>query len=180
MYFLRVGESFQLFLWFPNSLFFPSEPSLNFLCSDHLKLRMRKSKYVLIFVWFFCSSSLYQLLCLVHSLQVPGIPLAAGKQQDCLLYLVTIATGLECEAIMVALYCVEGRPMAYTVLLSMWLPEIWHVSGDLCSLTIALIALHSWVKLYSGTVIYWEHHCFLLECRWMTHLDIASKAQGKR
>lgn len=181
MYFLKVGESFQLFLWFPNSrlLFSPlwslhKFPLLLSPQTMHMKVKLCFD-FCLI---FFFPSSLYQLLCLVHLLQVPGIPLATGKQQDCLLYLVTIATGLECEAIMVALYCAKGRPIAYMVLLSMWLPESWHVSGDLCCLTIALIAFRSWVKLFSGAVIYWEC-CFLLECRWMTHLHIASKAQGK-
>lgn len=47
----------------------------------------------------------YQLLCVVGWLQVPGIPLATGKQQDCLLYLVTIATGLKWEAVMEPLCC---------------------------------------------------------------------------
>lgn len=76
---------------------------------------------------------------------MPGIPLATGKQQDCLLYLVTIATGLECEAIVVALCwqskarCVDGSPLC--------LPG--HASEGLCH---ALVAFHSWRK-FSGALV---------------------------
>lgn len=110
--------------------FWSSEAYLNFLCSDHLRLWLWKSNYVFGFVFFFFSVFfvLYQLLCPVPSLQVPGIPLASGKQEDCLLYLVTIATGLECEAIMVALHGAEGRSVARGCC---WVcgGQSWHVLG---------------------------------------------------
>lgn len=140
MYFCRVGESLQLFFWFPNSLFF--SPPLKPLCiscapiTSHYGCESQTTfGFCLFFLFFFL---LYQSLCPVHSLQVPGIPLATGKQQDCLLYLVTIATGLECEAIMVALHCAEGRPVAMGCC---WVCgcQSRHVSGDLCCLPIALI-----------------------------------------
>lgn len=81
---------------------------------------------------------------------MPGIPLATGKQQDCLLYLVTIATGLKCEAITVVLYCAEGRPIAPTVLLSMGLPRAGVFLG-IC----VVWSLHSQLL---GETLFWNSH----------------------
>lgn len=88
-------------------------------------------------------------MCLV---QVPGIPLATGKQQDCLLYLVTIATGLECEAITVALCWAEARPGARRDL-PHGAARPGRSSGGWGSLPAALVAFHSWRKLFSGALI---------------------------
>lgn len=181
MYLRRVGESFQHLLGLPNS-FSPlwSLTKFALLWSPQTMSMKIKIYFDFCLVWFFFSS-LYKLLCLVPSLEVPGIPLATGKQQDCLLYLVTIATGLECEAITVALYCAEERPVACTMLLCVRLPESWHVSADLCCFTMALIAFCS-RESCSGALIYWERG-FLAGCRWW-HISVYTQqsgcTQGKR
>lgn len=137
---LQSWRKFATFLLIPQQSFF--SPPLKHLyisfapITSHYGYENQTTfGFCLFFLFFFL---LYQPLCPVHSLQVPGIPLATGKQQDCLLYLVTIATGLECEAVMVALHCAEGRPLAVGCC---WVCgcQSRHVSGDLCCLPIALI-----------------------------------------
>lgn len=131
------------------------------------------SKYVVIFVFFFffphSFSSLYQPLCLVCLLQVPGIPLATGKQQDCLLYLVTIATGLECEAIMAALCWAEARPAAWTehpcgCQAGPWLPAFVLFAHCTCGFSLLL---------FSGALIYWERCLLLSAGGWLFLLEPA-------
>lgn len=100
--------------------------------------------FCLFFLFFFSPfSSLYQLLCLVCLLQVPGIPLATGKQQDCLLYPVTIATGLECEAITVALCWAEARRWQG------WITRVWLPGQAMAHRVRALCPLHLWLFSFS-------------------------------
>lgn len=108
---------------------------------------------------------------------MPGIPLATGKQQDCLLYLVTIATGLECEAIMVALCWAEARPVAWTDR-----PRVAARAGpcfggfvlsDHCTRGFSLLEK---ALLWNTDLL--RTWCSF-ECRWMTLLAGASRARGK-
>lgn len=176
-----VGDVYVIFeIWrkfsaFPltpqQSLFFsfwkkPPKISVALTTSDH---ECQNMLWFLSFFFFLSFSSLYQLLCLVRLLQVPGILLATGKQQDCLLYLVTIATGLECEAIMAALCWAEAGPAA------------WRDGPSVAPRVCALCPLHLWLFtpgesfLWSTDLLRTWHS---IGCRWMTLLAGAAELEG--
>lgn len=93
-----------------------------------------------------------------------------GKQQDCLLYLVTIATGLKCEAITVVLYCARRKAHCTYCIAQHGAAGSW-VFWGIC----AVRSLHSQLL---GETLFWNSN-LLRTSFWVTPLRTAREAEGK-